>query len=243
MRQSRDNGAALDYDLVVFDIAGTTVFDGDAVGACLRRALEHVAGVSFSRDEVNTVMGIPKPVAIRKLLESRGSRAPGASQVGAIHDDFQHRMMEFYRSSPEVKEVSGAAAVFRELRRLGTKVALDTGFGRPITDAVLARLGWTVPGTVDATVTADDVAAGRPAPDMVLRAMELTGVAEPARVVKVGDTPSDLHEGVSAGCGMVVGVTSGSHTADELRRHPHTALIHSIRDLPALLGSTAGMSR
>jgi len=51
----------------------------------------------------------------------------------------------------------------------------------------------------------------------------------------VGDTPSDLEEGVSAGCGMVVGVTGGSHTADQLRPHPHTHLISSITELPQLL--------
>ena len=144
-------------------------------------------------------------------------------------------MLDYYRRSPDVREVDGAASVFQALRNHGVKVALDTGFGRRITDAVLARLGWAVPGTIDATVTADEVAAGRPAPDMVLRAMQLTGVNDPSRVVKVGDTPSDLEEGTRAGCGAVIGVTSGSHTAGELRPHPHTALIESVRDLLSIL--------
>jgi phosphonatase-like hydrolase len=225
----------MDYDLVVFDIAGTTVYDGDAVGTCLRRALEEVAGVSLSRDQVNAYMGIPKPVAIKSLLEQHQGRRADPARVDAVHRDFESRMLEYYRSGPEVKEVEGAEEVFRELREMGLKVALDTGFGRPITDAVLARLGWTVPRVVDATVTSDDVAAGRPAPDMVFRAMKLTGVTDPRRVVKVGDTPSDLQEGRNAGCGMVVGVTSGSHTAEQLRPYPHTALIESIRDLPGIL--------
>ena len=224
----------MDFELVIFDIAGTTVFDGDAVGLCLRRALEDVAGVALDRDAVNAVMGIPKPVAIRTLLEGRGLSAD-EKRVGEVYRDFEARMLEHYRTSPDVREVEGAAGVFRELRGSGIKVALDTGFGRAITDGLLERLGWAVPNVLDATVTSDDVAAGRPAPDMIYRAMELTGVREVARVVKVGDTPSDLHEGANAGCGMVVGVTSGSHTADELRPHPHTVLIDSVRDLPAML--------
>jgi len=226
----------LEYDLVVFDIAGTTVFDGDAVGTCLRQALENVSQLSFSRDDVNAVMGIPKPVAIRSLLEQRLGHPVEESQVDAIHHDFEARMLEYYRTSPAVIEVDGALGVFRTLHERGLKVALDTGFGRPITDAVMERLGWTVPAVVDATVTSDDVASGRPAPDMIFRAMQMTGVADPGRVVKVGDTPSDLHEGSNAGCGMVLGVPSGSHTADQLRPHPHTALIGSIRDLPQVLG-------
>ena len=230
----------MDYQLVIFDIAGTTVHDGDAVGTCLRAALDHVAGLAFDRDEVNAVMGIPKPVAIRGLLEGRLGRAAEAARVEAVHRDFERRMLAHYHTSEDVKEVPGASDVFDALRRRGVKVALDTGFGRAITDGVLGRLGWNVPGVLDATVTADDVAAGRPAPDMVYRAMELTGVRDAKRVVKVGDTPSDLLEGTAAGCGMVVGVTSGSHTAGELRPHPHTGLVESVRDVPALL--SGGMS-
>ena len=229
----------MEYELVVFDIAGTTVFDGDAVATCLRQALEHAAGVSFGRDELNAYMGIAKPVAIRALLEKQRGARVDEGRVATIYRDFEVRMLRHYQSGPDVREVNGAAGVFRELREAGVKVALDTGFGRAITDDVLARLGWTVPDVIDATVTSDDVAAGRPAPDMVFRAMQLTGVREAARVVKVGDTPSDLHEGTNAGCGMVVGVTSGSHTADELRPHPHTVLIDSITDLPRLVVSPA----
>ena len=229
-----ENGQ-LDFDLVVFDIAGTTVFDGDAVGLCLRRALEKVAGEAFDRDAVNAVMGIAKPVAIRTLLAGRRGAPPDDAEVNRIYDDFEHEMLEHYRTAPEVRPADGAADVLGELRRRGVKVALDTGFGRAITDVVLRRLGWGVPGVVDAVVTSDDVRAGRPAPDMVMRAMQLTGVRDPRRVVKVGDTPSDLHEGTNAGCGMVIGVTSGSHTADELRPHPHTMLVHSVRDVPHVL--------
>ena len=226
------------FDLVVFDIAGTTVFDGDAVGTCLREALAQVGRLSFDRDEVNAWMGIAKPVAIRSLLKERLGRDPDARRVDEIHRDFQARMLDYYRASPEVREVDGAAAAFAALRRRGVKVALDTGFGRPITDAVLARLRWTTPEVIDATVTSDDVASGRPAPDMVYRAMKLTGVADVARVAKVGDTPADLYEGANARCGAVIGVTSGSHTAAELRPHPHTALVESVREVPGILGIT-----
>ena len=129
----------VEYDLVVFDIAGTTVFDGDAVGTCLARALEHVARLSFRRDEINAHMGIPKPVAIRNLLASRLDRAADGGLVDEVLRDFEARMLLHYRTSPDVREVGGAASVFRSLRTNGVKVALDTGFGRRITDAVLAR--------------------------------------------------------------------------------------------------------
>jgi phosphonatase-like hydrolase len=219
-------------ELVVFDMAGTTVRDGDAVHTCLRAALES-SGISVSRDEVNEVMGIPKPVAIRLLLEKYTSELTTVGEAGvmSIHTEFEVRMLEFYSSDTSVREIDGASAVFGALRSAGIKVALDTGFNRPIADAVINRLGWETPALVDAVVTSDDVARGRPHPDMIYRAMELTGVSDAARVVKVGDTPADLQEGTSAGCGWVVGVTQGSHSRGQLEMYPHTHLIGTVADL------------
>ena len=53
----------MQIELVVFDMSGTTVYDGDAVHRCLHDALRTV-GVKTSRVEINTVMGIAKPLAI-----------------------------------------------------------------------------------------------------------------------------------------------------------------------------------
>jgi phosphonatase-like hydrolase len=121
------------------------------------------------------------------------------------------------------------------LRRAGIKVALDTGFSRAITDVIVQRLGWVRDRLIDASVTSDEVERGRPHADMILRAMQLTGITAANRVAKVGDTPSDLQEGMAAGCAMVIGVTSGSHTREQLEPCPHTHLIESVSALPALL--------
>ncbi|HET6258112.1 MAG TPA: HAD family hydrolase [Pseudonocardia sp.] len=71
---------------------------------------------------------------------------------------------------------------------------------------MLAAIGWRVGEQLDAVVCADEVAAGRPAPDMIERAMELTGVTVPARVLVAGDTVLDVRAGHAAGAGVVVAV-------------------------------------
>ncbi len=222
-------------ELCVFDMAGTTVHDGDAVHLYLTEALKS-AGLSVTRDEVNAVMGIPKPEAIRIVLQSH--RAEGepvaAEEIDQIHERFLEAMIGYYRTSPDVREVDGATKIFHLLRNAGIKIALDTGFSRPIAETVLARLGWREDELIDAVVTSDDVAQGRPWPDMIYQAMALTDCQDAQRVAKIGDTPSDLQEGTSAGCGWVIGVTGGSHTADELRVYPHTHLIGSVADLPTV---------
>ncbi len=224
----------MNIELVVFDLAGTTVNDEDGVNRAVREALSEV-GVSASRAAVNEVMGIPKPVALRRLLEG-ASRAELMPRLDAIHGDFVARMIRFYQRDPSVYEIPGSSDVFRRLRTAGIKVALDTGFSRDIVEVILDRLGWNNPELVNLTVTSDDVPRGRPHPDMIVKAMEALAVSDASRVAKVGDTPADLEEGTRAGCGLVVGVTGGSHTADQLRPWPHTHLIGSVVELPALLG-------
>ena len=221
-------------ELVIFDMAGTTVNDEDGVNRSVRAALEHV-GISVTRDAVNQVMGIPKPIALTKLIED-SPKPELIAQLDAIHDDFVRRMIRFYQSDPSVHEIAGAGETFRKLRAAGIKVALDTGFTRNIVDVLLERLGWKGGGVLDATVTSDEVPRGRPHPDMIQKLMRDLGVSDASRVAKVGDTPSDLEEGQAAGCGMVIGVTQGSHTAEQLKPHKHTHLVGTVVEVPALLG-------
>jgi phosphonatase-like hydrolase len=143
-------------------------------------------------------------------------------------------MLDYYTNDPSVQPVAGAEEVFHTLRQQGVKVALDTGFDRSIVAAILKRLCWSET-VIDASVSSDEVTQGRPNADMILRAMELTNVADPALVAKVGDTPSDLLEGTNAGCRYVIGVTAGSHTREELEQFPHTHLVSTVTDVPPIL--------
>jgi phosphonatase-like hydrolase len=220
-------------ELVVFDIAGTAVRDDDAVAACLAAALA-AAGVPASLPAINAVMGLPKPQALRQLIAADPAASEVLPRLDAIHADFVARMVQHYRSAPGIEAVDGAETVFAGLQRSGIRVALDTGFSRVITAALLERLGWRDGGGIDVSVCSDEVPRGRPHPDMIHAAMRRCGVADAARVAKVGDTPADLAEGTAAGCHLVVGVTSGTHTRAQLAPHPHTHLVDSIRDVPAL---------
>jgi phosphonatase-like hydrolase len=216
-------------ELVIFDMAGTTVHDeGSPVHRSLREALAG-AGVAVTHEQVNAVMGLPKPEAIRQLLVC-GS----ASRIDEIHKSFVERMIAHYQTHPSVREIEGTSLVFVKLREAGIKVALDTGFSRDIAHVVIERLGWRL--LIDGSVTSDEVPRGRPYPDMALALMEHFKITSPAQVAKVGDTPSDLQEGTAAGCGWVIGVCEGSHTQAELTAYPHTHLLPNLNHLGKLWG-------
>jgi phosphonatase-like hydrolase len=220
-------------ELVVFDIAGTTVHDGDAVNSSLRAALG-AAGIEVDRAAGNTVMGLPKPEAIRRLLHSAG-QSVSEREVTTIHADFVRRMCDFYATDPSIREVPGAAATFAALRQAGIMVALNTGFNREIVEVLLARLGWRSPEVIDAWVTSDQVPRGRPYPDMIQFLMKLLGIPDACKVAKVGDTAVDLEEGYNAGCEIVIGATSGSFSRAQLERYPHSHLVASVAEVPGIL--------
>ncbi len=98
---------------------------------------------------------------------------------------------------------------------------------------ILEKAGWAQ--TFAANVSSSEVALGRPAPFMIFRAMEASGLASVQEVMNVGDTPLDLQAGTNAGVRGVVGVLTGLHKEDRLRLKPHTDLISSVADLPALI--------
>jgi phosphonatase-like hydrolase len=180
-------------------------------------------------------MGIPKPVAIKQLLEAKNYPDISPELIHHIHVEFVEQMMNFYKNDPSVGEKEGVSDTFKILKERGIKIVVDTGFDRQITDPLLARLGWKVEKLIDASVTSDEVEHGRPFPDLIFRAMQLTGVTDVKKVVKVGDTPSDLLEGTNAGCQFVIGITSGAFSRTQLEVEPHTHLVDQVPDILNIL--------
>jgi len=225
----------MQIELVVFDMAGTTVSEGGAVYRCLRDTLA-ANGLQVADADIHPVKVMDKREALRLLIERSAMRDELLSGLDAIHEDFVERMIAFYRDDPSVGEMPGAGETFRQLKRHGIKVALNTGFSRDIAQTLIARLGWERDSLIDASVTSDEVERGRPHPFMIRHLMQRLGVADSQRVAKVGDAPADLMEGKNAGCGLVIGVTYGSSTREQLAQFPHDHLIGALAELPRLLG-------
>jgi phosphonatase-like hydrolase len=223
-------------ELVVFDMAGTTVKDNHDVSRALMMAFEQV-GIPLTLADTNPVMGYPKPEAVRILLERRDPSAATPAQITKVHQLYLQAMLDFYQRDPDVGEKAGASELFAALHERGIKVALDTGFDRVTANVLLQRLGWLDRGLIDTSVTSDEVTCGRPEPDMIYEAMRRTGVRDIKQVAKVGDTPSDLQQGSQAGCAYVIGITTGSHTASELLHYPHTHLVGSLADIIEILAN------
>lgn len=220
-------------DLVVLDMAGTTIDDGQQVYKVLgETAIAN--GVPAAQIDINRWHGAAKHEALREMLTATAGTPPSDDVLEAVVGDFRSRLSAAYAAQPPTV-LPGVADALAQLRSAGVKIALTTGFDRDIVNVLLPPLGWDGDAVADTIVCGSDVAAGRPAPYMIYRSMEHVGITDISRVLVAGDTPRDLESGTNAGAGHIVGVLSGASDTAELGSYRHTHLLPSVAELPALL--------
>lgn len=222
--------AARAIRLVVLDVGGTLIQDHGEVPQAMQSALAN-GGIKVDLAEINDWRGASKREMVRHFVGLRTRPdADRSTLIDSIYNDFSAQANEAYA---KVRPIAGAADAIRQMRERGLLLATTTGFDRPLNDLIFRRLGWG--GLFAATVTSDEVAEGRPAPFMIFHAMELARIHSVAEVVAVGDTPLDLQAGSNANLRGVIGVYSGAATEERLRKEPHTHIVASVADVPALL--------
>lgn len=219
--------------LAVLDVGGTVIHDTADVAAVFKAALAR-HGLSATDAQLHAWRGAAKREVIGRLA------AGSAADPEQVYASFQQLLIASF-AEHGVKSIDGVEQAIATLRARGIRVALTTGFDRRVADQLLARLGWR--DKVAAVVCADEVAQGRPAPDMILRAMERTGVGDARRVLCAGDTDNDLRAGANAGVGANLGVLSGAHDRARLEKAPHDAILASAAALPAWLEQWTGGGR
>ncbi|MFT6000339.1 MAG: phosphonatase-like hydrolase [Neolewinella sp.] len=218
--------------LFVFDMAGTTVNEDNLVYKTLCRAFL-LAGFTHLKleDVLEYGAGKEKLQATRDILASVFPEAPDQNGTAErVHARFRELLTEAYATNP-VTAFPGSEDFLAKLRAAGIKVALNTGYDRPTAELLLGKMGWSTGKEYDVLVTATDVDRGRPHPDMILLAMEQTGIKDPALVAKVGDSAIDILEGKNAGCGFTAGVTTGAQTAKQLCRAEPDAVVNELKAL------------
>lgn len=217
------------YNLVVLDMAGTTVADGGLVEQAFNAAAERLGEDPATMiDYVRATMGESKISVFRHLLGGDEARA---QQANLAFEEAYGALVDGGRIAP----IPGAAEAIAALQEQGRTVVLTTGFARVTQDAILDALGWR--DLVGLTLCpADAGGRGRPFPDMVLAAFLRTGAVDDVRQIAVaGDTSYDMLSGVRSGAGIVAGVLTGAHDEPTFKEHGATHVLASVAELPALI--------
>lgn len=169
---------------VLFDMDGTLV-DTERLWW---EAVEQVAGRPLTEADQPEVLGRPVEHTADWLGAATGR--PAADLATVLHREFAERVRTGIVPRP------GAVELLDALAAAGVPTALVTASPRAVADVVLDALGAHRFAT---SVTADDTARTKPAPDPYLAACRILGVDPPA-CVAVEDTETGVASAEAAGC-------------------------------------------
>lgn len=205
-----------DMECVIFDWAGTTVDYGCFAPVQAFVEIFRHFGIEPTMEEVREPMGMLKRDHIKTMLGMKRihdlwvekyGKEPTEADVDAMHDLFQEKLMgildQFADPKPHVVETVA------KLREMGIRIGSTTGYTDAMMEIVVPKAkeqgyepdAWFSPNAVNNM--------GRPYPYMIFENMKALQISSVEKVIKVGDTLSDIREGKNAGV-YTIGVVEGS---------------------------------
>ncbi len=173
---------------IVFDLDGVLV---DSEPVHWRAAQRLVAPHAISEEEYARFTG----VAITPFMEWVRARFELAGSIEALTRRYGTLVTEELHSGP-IEPLDGARELIAAAREGGWSVGLASQSLAEWVAVTLRACG--LKSAFDVEINGNDVANGKPAPDIYLRAASLLGVA-PARCVAVEDAPAGVQSAAAAG--------------------------------------------
>jgi len=127
----------------------------------------------------------------------------------------------------------GVVDTLAVLHKKSYRLGVATNDSTSGAEKTLVTLG--VAQLFDAAYGYDAVANPKPAPDTIQAFCDLTGL-KPAEIAMVGDNRHDLEMARAGGCGLAVGVLSGTGTRESLAEIADV-ILDSVADLPDFLST------
>jgi HAD superfamily hydrolase (TIGR01509 family) len=204
---------------VVFDLDGVLI-QSEEVWDAVREAYVRERGGRYDEEIQRAMMGMSSTEWSRYLHDAAG--IPDAPEE--INAEVVRRMLSAYEA--ELPLIDGAQDAVRRLAAEFT-LAVASSSNRPLIDAVL-RAAELEP-YFDATVSSEEVAHGKPAPDVYLEAARRLEV-EPAHCAAVEDSHGGIRSAKAAGM-RVIAIPNPSYPPDEESLAQADVALDSLADL------------
>ncbi|WP_181257223.1 HAD family hydrolase [Pseudaminobacter soli (ex Li et al. 2025)] len=186
-------------DLVIFDCDGVLV-DSEILAAQVTCQTLDAIGLTMSvEDTISSLVGLDAMAARRKLETIHGVPLPV---------DFEARLAERldHAFNTQLKPIAGIAEL---LRGLDQPYCVASNSGRERLRCTFAATGLA-PLVEGRVFSADDVARGKPAPDLFLYAAKTMGGVPPERCLVIEDSVTGVTAARAAGM-RVIGFCGGGH--------------------------------
>ncbi len=208
-------------DAVIFDLDGV-IIESEAIWEDVRVQLIAERGGHYPPGAQHAIMGMSSPEWSRYLHESLGVEGTPAE----ISAEVVRRMIARYRQ--QLPLIPGATDAIRRLAaRWPDGLGLASSSNRELIDAVLETAG--VSSLFRATVSSEEVARGKPSPDVYLDAARRLGVA-PERCAAVEDSHNGLRAAKAAGM-RVIAIPSPTYPPDAAAVALADVVLGSITEL------------
>ena len=203
-------------DAVIFDWAGTAVDYGSFAPVQAFADVFKAYGIEPTLDEIRKPMGMLKIDHIRTMLDMPRinglwkeiyKREPSQEDALKMYGIFEEKLMAILKDFAVPKK--DTLRTVPKLREMGISIGSTTGYNDKMMSVVAkeAEKRGYCPDTWFSPDSTDN--KGRPYPNMIFKNMEALGLSDVRRVLKVGDTISDIKEGKCAGV-LTAGVVIGS---------------------------------
>ncbi|WP_340685796.1 HAD family phosphatase [Amycolatopsis coloradensis] len=207
-------------EAVIFDLDGVLV-DSEKMWDEVRRAVVHEFHGTWREESTRAMQGMSTPEWAAYLAHDLGVQLRPGDVAQVVID----RMARRYAEKPPI--IPGAPEVVREVAK-HWPVAIASSSPPLLIKAFLDITRLPVP----TAVSSEQVGAGKPAPDVYLKAAELLG-AEPKNCAAVEDTTNGLRAALAAG--MTVYAVPNPHFPPDPAVLEQTTVVPAITDLPAVL--------
>jgi HAD superfamily hydrolase (TIGR01509 family) len=209
-------------DAVIFDLDGVLV-DSERIWDEVRRAVVAEHGGTWREEATRAQQGMSTPEWARYLVEELGAQLSPPEIATVV----VKRMAARYAAEPPL--IPGAVDV---VRQVSARWPVAIASSSPV---ILIKGFLDVTGLpVGAAVSSEQVGAGKPAPDVYLRAAGLLGVA-PEDCAAVEDTTNGLRSALAAKM-AVYAVPNPHFPPDPEVLKQATAVVEKITGLPGALG-------
>lgn len=206
----------------LFDLDGTLIDTAADIAASVNTALATVTRLTVTAAQVRTWVGRGAHFLIEQALERVGADAGALEAVTAAY-------ASHYARHPLVESslYEGVIETLEALRARKAPMAIVTNKPARVTRPLLhaAKLS----GYFDLALCGDEVAHGKPAPDLLVHACAALSL-EPAHALMVGDSSSDVAAARAAGC-PVVCVSYGYNYGKDIRDCAPDRVIDSLAEL------------
>jgi len=205
-------------EAIIYDVDGTLLDTREWILSAFENSIKNFNFPHKTRDEISKFIG----QSLESCYENLAPRGDVETMIKS-HKDFQHQRMELVRPFPNL------------IKLLESQKHLKQG----LVSSRVGDLEWSlqkveIADYFDCVIGAKDVENKKPHPEPVLKALEALK-ASPEATVSIGDGAADIEASKAAGIRVLIGITHGFGSENDLVRAGANRIVHNLAELKDLL--------